>query len=71
MKLNPTWIRNVVTDTTRRTEKQQLWAKAAACRGSLRAHPRTHAILRNTHLSGVSPESGLQRPPPPNPVPRF
>ena len=41
MKLNAVWILNVLADTTRRTEKQKLWAKTAACGASLCAPPDT------------------------------
>ena len=45
-------ILNVLADMTRRTEQQKLWGKTAACGALLCAHPRSRAILRNTHLSG-------------------
>ena len=52
MKFSAVWILNVLADRTRRTENQKLWAKTLACGASSCAHPRTRAILRNTHLSG-------------------
>ena len=52
MKFTAIWILNVLADTTRLMEKQKLWAKTRACGASLCAHVRSHAILRNTLLSG-------------------
>ena len=34
VKLNAVWILNLLASTTRRTEKQKLWAKTAACTAS-------------------------------------
>ena len=65
MKLNAVWTLNVLADTTRRIEKQKLRAKTAVRGASLCAPPRSHAILRNTHLSGgVAGGGGGGRPAP-------